>query len=397
MQLKTPKSNQKIHENTKDSCNHSSKQTIHAIHSRKNHSSYNPLLSRKSSQSIPSFHKKDLALRDNRVITSSNFIEQYFFYPKLWHKVLSFMLLPFSCMYYCFAILRKKCSATKDFGIKIISIGNLVSGGSGKTPFCIALIKHLENLGYNNIFVILRGYKRHSKGLQEVSSNAHILCDVKCSGDEAMLIAQNIQGSVIVCENRERAIQHALKHNANLIILDDAYRFSFKKFDILLEPILLPYFDFVLPSGYYRFPPSFYKRCDLHLKEGEDYTRKVQILYQDSNPTTIVFQTHTSGMTDERGESMEHNFILATAIANPIRLDPYLPNNIATKYYLPDHAEFDEKILQNLLKQHNATHILMTQKDYVKCQDFSLPIAILLLEMHIQDSVFAKIKQYLQG
>lgn len=341
--------------------------------------------------------------------TQSSFINTYFFNPTLWHKILAVMLLPLSLLYYCVALFRKNVGTTRDFGIKIISIGNLISGGSGKTPFCIALVKHLESSHYTDIFVILRGYKRHSKGLKEVSLQAKILCDVKQSGDEAMLIAQNIQGSVLVCENREKAIQYALTKQAKIIILDDGYRFRFKKFDILLEPKNLPYFNWVLPSGYYRFPTSYYKVCNLHLKEDRDYIRKVKILYKDFqrpieshecvSHNTIQHNTHTAYPHHTNNGDTNYTqprYILATAIANPHRLAAYLPHNVIATYYLPDHAEFDKTTLAHLLTNYHATHILMTQKDYVKCQNFNLPFAILDLQILITDSVLQKIEAYLQ-
>ena len=71
----------------------------------------------------------------------------------------------------------------KDFGIPIISVGNLVVGGSGKTPFTIAIAKELKDVA-----IISRGYGRKSKGLIEVSRKGMILTDVEHSGDEPMLV-----------------------------------------------------------------------------------------------------------------------------------------------------------------------------------------------------------------
>ncbi|MDY5185215.1 tetraacyldisaccharide 4'-kinase [Helicobacter trogontum] len=323
----------------------------------------------------------------------NSFIESYFFYPKLWHKILAYALLPFSCIYISIALCKKYLTKKMRFDIKILSIGNLVSGGSGKTPFCIALTQHLHKQGYTNIYIVSRGYKRKSKGLIQVSCNGKILCDVAQSGDEAMLLATQTQGNVIVSEDRTKALEYiqTLTHtqtkqnsqliknipqNIPIVILDDAYRFNFNKFDILLEPTLKPYFPFVLPSGYYRFPKRFYKKCDLHLKENKDYKRKVSLYHlQDSH--------------------IESKYILATAIANPSRLKPYLPKNVVYEYYLADHADFDFNTLSTLLKQYNATHILMTQKDYVKCMNFMLPVALLMLDITIESYVLDKIESFL--
>ncbi|MDY5822983.1 MAG: tetraacyldisaccharide 4'-kinase [Helicobacter sp.] len=310
------------------------------------------------------------------------FIESYFFYPSFWHKILAFALLPFSCIY-ALITLYKKCFAKKrNFSIKILSIGNLVSGGSGKTPFCIALTNYLQIKGYTDIYVVLRGYKRNSKGLIQVSSNGEILVNVAQSGDEAMLIAMQTKASVIVSESRIKALEYIQTKDSkhSIVILDDAYRFNFNKFDILLEPKLKPYFPFVLPSGYYRFPESFYTKCDLHLKEDRDYKRSVSI-------------SHVKDSIQD--SSTETTYILATAIANPSRLKPYLPENIVYEYYLADHAEFDYNTLKALLEKYHATHILMTQKDYVKCLDFNLPFALLMLDIKIESSALKSIESFL--
>ncbi len=322
-----------------------------------------------------------------------SFIECYFFYPQLWHKLLAFILLPFACIYAIITLCKKYFTPYKYFDMKILSIGNLVSGGSGKTPFCIALVQYLQSQGYTNIYVILRGYKRKSKGCIQISKAGIILCNVAQSGDEAMLIATQTTSSVIVSENRVLALQHAKLQNADIVILDDAYRFNFNKFDILLEPKLTPYFPFVLPSGYYRFPKAFYKQCDLHLKEGKDYIRKVQLCHIhkeiDSTHIAHTYQTPTQNTQHVR-------YILATAIANPSRLQPFLPEHIVYTYYLPDHADFQYDILYALLQEYQATHILMTQKDYVKCTDFALPFALLTLTIEIDLHALQSIESFLQ-
>lgn len=320
--------------------------------------------------------------KENNNIESSakkmGFIESYFFYPTIWHKILAFTLLPFSCIYALITIYKKRFTKKMIFDIKIISIGNLVSGGSGKTPFCITLTKYLQTKEYTDIYVVLRGYKRKSKGLIHVSNNGKILCNVAQSGDEAMLIATQTKANVIVSESRIKALEYIQKKDSKqrIVILDDAYRFNLNKFDILLEPTLKPYFPFVLPSGYYRFPKSFYKKCDIHLKEDRDYKRSVSLLHL-------------------KDSSIKSRYILATAIANPSRLKPYLPNNIVYEYYLADHGEFDCNTLKTLLEKYDATHILMTQKDYVKCNDFNLPFALLILDIQIESRALKHIESFL--
>ncbi|MFG5142363.1 tetraacyldisaccharide 4'-kinase, partial [Campylobacter lari] len=101
-------------------------------------------------------------------------LDRYFFKPNFLQKTLAFLLLPFSFLYMIIAILNTKFKKELDFNLPIISIGNLTLGGNGKTPICKAIATEFENC-----FIILRGYKRQSKGLIIVKHKDEILCDIK--------------------------------------------------------------------------------------------------------------------------------------------------------------------------------------------------------------------------
>lgn len=293
-------------------------------------------------------------------------LERYFLAPSPLQKMLSFCLLPFSIIYCIIATTKRKIAHFEDFNIPIISVGNLVLGGSGKSPFIIEIAKD-----YEDCFVILRGYGRKSKGLKIVSQKGEILETPKTAGDEAIMLAKILKNaSVIVSENRKKAILEAKKMGAKVIFLDDGFRFNFKKLNILLKPKLKPYFDFCIPSGGYRESKKAYKEADIIAQEGIDYNRKVELLY----PT--------------------ERMLLLTAIANPSRLDSYLPN-VVGKIILKDHSYFDKtKILESYATL-NATSLLVTQKDAVKLEEFGLPLSILQLELSIAPNIKEQIKNYI--
>jgi len=266
--------------------------------------------------------------------------------------------------------LRRILMMKKDFDIPIISIGNLIVGGAGKTPFAIAL-----SLKYENVTIISRGYGRQSRGLVEVSERGEILTSVEDSGDEAMLMALSLpKASVIVSEDRILAIKEAKRKGAKLIIMDDGFnRVNIKKFEILLEPKEIKnYLPF--PAGAFR--EFYFNRyyADTIAIEEEAFERKVLI------------------------ENPSKKMILATAISNPKRLDKYLPqNNIIYKYYLEDHAYFDENELQELLQKYKATSILCTSKDIVKMRGFKLEISEMKLKFIIKDEILNQIDRYIKG
>ena len=281
----------------------------------------------------------------------------YFFRPNFFQILLAFLLLPLSFIYFLIVVLKKFTARKIDFGIKIISVGNLTLGGSGKTPLCVAIAKN-----FKGAFIILRGYKRKSKGMQVVARNGEILLDVAASGDEAMIYATSIKNAnVIVSEDRKLAIEYAKTHGAKYILLDDGFsKFDIAKFDILVRPNPEPKLKFCLPSGAYRYPFSFYKFGDFIASEGQTHFRKSEIL--------------------NKSEKM----VLVTAIANPERLKPFFDECVACVFF-PDHYDFSKDELSEILQSYGATSLLMTQKDYVKAKDFGLRVSLITLEVTLSE------------
>jgi tetraacyldisaccharide 4'-kinase len=253
-------------------------------------------------------------------------------------------------------MLIRRISATREeFSIPILSVGNLIVGGSGKTPFVIELASR-----YPDTTIISRGYGRLSRGLVKVSSNGLILSSVEESGDEAMLMAISLPySSVIVSEDRKEAIRVAIDDGAKQIILDDGFnRVDIDKYEVLLEPNhirnRLPF-----PAGPLREFASVKRYADMILVEGIDFKR------------VVSFSNLTPKM------------LLVTAISHPQRLDRYLPDGVVDRYYLADHAYFDEDELRELMDSCGANSLLVTQKDMVKMSGFKLPLSIIKLKLDI--------------
>lgn len=173
------------------------------------------------------------------------FLERYFYDPTLLQKGLIFALYPFSLIYQCIATIKRKTAKKHDFKIPIISIGNLIAGGSGKTPFILEIAPR-----YQEVAVVSRGYQRDSKGLVVVSVKGNILVPQKTAGDEAYLLALNLkQASVIVSEKRELGVLKALELGSKIVFLDDGFRFNFNQFNALLKPKVPPTTPFVCLAG----------------------------------------------------------------------------------------------------------------------------------------------------
>lgn len=264
-----------------------------------------------------------------------------------------------------------------DFGIPIISVGNIIVGGSGKTPVTINLASK-----YENVCIILRGYGRASKGLQIVSLNGKIQVDVKTSGDEAMLLANSLpKATIIVSEDRVKAILKAKELGCKIIFLDDGFsKYQISKFNILLRPKDEPRNIFCLPSGGYREPKGFYAQADIELLEGTDFKRVINIK-KDGKISELPTKT-----------------ILITAISKPKRLLEYLPKDIKMISF-PDHYSFTKEDISKIQEENKDFAIITTGKDFVKLKEFNIKNLYLMdLEIEISENVdFTLMEEYINS
>jgi len=141
----------------------------------------------------------------------------------------------------------------------VVSVGNLSAGGSGKTPFVIALGELLKARGIR-FDVLSRGYGRETRGVLTVKA------DGKAAefGDEPLLIARRLGVPVVVGESRYAAGRVAeQKIDSQLHILDDGFqhRSLVRDFDIVLMAER-DFGDTLLPWGRLREPLSSLARAD---------------------------------------------------------------------------------------------------------------------------------------
>ncbi len=283
-------------------------------------------------------------------------VERYFYNPSTFQKLLSILLLPLSWLY-CFGMyVRFQLQKEKDFGIDIISVGNLNVGGSGKTPLVTALAKE-----YEDVAIILRGYGRKSHGLYVVKNRDKILVDVQISGDEAMIYAQKVPNAiVIVSEDRKEGIEKAKEMGAKQIFLDDAYsKHKIKKRDIIIN--VESKNSACLPSGPFR--ERLWKSTNR------------RVIYED-----VDFKRHVTLKNSTK------KMVLVTAIARPERLDAFLPMVIA-KYYFHDHYSFNKEELLEIIEKEDADSLLVTYKDFVKIKSFGIPLSLLDLDVEVNASL----------
>ncbi len=320
-------------------------------------------------------------------------------------------MYPFSLIYGAVIVVRnyfydKNFLKSTTFNFPIICVGNLATGGTGKTP----TIEYLINLLHNNynVATLSRGYKRKTKGFA-IANNRTTALEI---GDEPMqfhLKFPNI--TVAVGEERIVAIPHILqaKPHTSVILLDDG--FQHRAVQAGLNILLTDYnnlynWDLLLPAGDLRDVKASAKRAqiiivtkckaDLSKTEAEqirvalklDATQKIfftEILY--AQPYHLFTKA-------EANFTYKTNLLLIAGIANPKPLKQFLTTHAHSYDMLKyaDHHIFDSGDLKEIKKSFDkitSTNkmIITTEKDAVRLSKFesqiaTLPIYVLPIKQH---------------
>lgn len=180
-------------------------------------------------------------------------------------------LLPFSWLYESGVFLRNlffdlRLFRTELVDVPVISVGNITTGGTGKTPVVELVARTLEGMNIRAA-IVSRGYGRKTKGLREVSDGSGIKATVLEAGDEAFQLAVRLPRiPVVVDERRVRGARYAVtKLKANAIILDDGFqhRALHRDLDIVLVDVSQsPFLTAMLPAGFRREPLRSLRRAD---------------------------------------------------------------------------------------------------------------------------------------
>ena len=226
-------------------------------------------------------------------------------HQKLLATPLRVLLIPFSWLYAVSIWIRDRLYALGVFRVRtlpctVISVGNIVVGGSGKTPAVITIAKHLQREGVS-VAILLRGYKRHAREKVTVVSDGKDVCvSPRESGDEANMMARHLNGvPIIVGRQRYLAGQVALaRFNVDVLLLDDGYqhRQLARDVDILTVPATRPFGnpERLLPVGTLREPPTALRRADIILlthADASDVSVRTREVVSRLVPTALIFES----------------------------------------------------------------------------------------------------------
>lgn len=296
----------------------------------------------------------------------------------------------------------------------VISVGNLTTGGTGKTPLVEYLARKL-NSDKRKVCILTRGYRRNNPQAQVVVSDGqNVLAEATAAGDEPRLLAENLQGIAAVISDVDRfaAGQRATEILASdLFILDDGFQHLglARDFNIATVDATNPWGGgWLLPYGRLREPRRELSRADCIVITRADPATDLESLAREiaglsNNRPIFVSRMRVRGVRKlednlslkgiRNPDSIEQPVAAFCAIGNPASFRKQLE----TAGYCPvrslvyaDHFKYDENAIGTLsqtAKDAGAKSLITTAKDAVKLRGlhFDLPCYVLDIEIHIDD------------
>jgi len=282
--------------------------------------------------------------------------------PTHWKSInlLSLILYPFGLLYGFATALRLIFKKPLRVEAKVICVGNLTAGGTGKTPVSVSLAKLLQQNGKKPFFVS-RGYGGRLKGIQ-VSPQKHSAVDV---GDEPLILAR--QAPVIINPNRYQGALMAAMEGADYIIMDDGYQNPslYKDCSLLVIDGSVGFGNgFCIPAGPMReFKNLGLKRANAVVIIGQDKYN----LAKDFTDIP-VFKGKIKAVSPS---PLTYDVVAFAGIGRPSKFYDSLKEcgfNVVATQDFPDHHFYTEAELQQLLdlgKKHKSP-VYTTSKDFVK-------------------------------
>ena len=269
---------------------------------------------------------------------------------------------------------------------KVISVGNLSMGGTGKTPVLFQLLKEFQTQQpEKKLLVLTRGYRcPWENSFYELIGNGDHPFELT---DEALMLNKRFPYiPVLVGKNRHHAaIIGESKYKPDLILLDDGfqYRRLYKDFDIILwDSMSKPEEAQIIPSGRLREPIDRLKQANAILLTRCESASKDQIEYwlkwlEEKAPGIPVIRTHTlcEELFKHNGElanlDKSTNLMAFSAIGRPESFYAQLEQcgyQISAKKEFRDHHRFSESELEDLLKEASKSNLTLvcTEKDAIK-------------------------------
>lgn len=290
---------------------------------------------------------------------------------------------------------------------KVISIGNVVAGGSGKTPAVMAIAAMLKDCMGLKVGVLSRGYQSRIRGLAVVSDGKDIFLNPVDAGDEPYLLARKLRGiPVLIGKDRFKTGLMAFRElDCQIIILDDGFQYLrlARDVDIITVDATRPFgFDHILPRGYLRESLSTLKRADLILLTRVDQCKHLDFVYDRlariATSVPIFESIHRPRAFYSLDEHQEFgldiiqgkNILAVCGISNPGSFVETLRSLDPAKVDLlsfPDHHKYPPSSIEGIRRrvaESDVDMIVFTEKDGLKLNAIAdYPALVLKVELEL--------------
>lgn len=277
--------------------------------------------------------------------------------------------------------------------VPVICIGNFTVGGSGKTPFALALAKLLRQAGYKPAF-LLRGYGGAAKGPVAVDPALHRAEDV---GDEALLLVRS--APTFVSADRVKGAQLIERSGADVILMDDGFQNPslYKDVSLVVVDAATGFGNNqCLPAGPLRAPVATQiGHADLMILVGEGAGEKKALRSAARRGLEVI----RARITAQYPDSVDGEKVVAFAgIGRPQKVFDTLQTvgaELVETLEFPDHHAYTEEDAEYILSLVEGKDLLpvTTSKDFVRIKGSAQPqlarlaskTAVLDVEMKLGD------------
>jgi 3-deoxy-D-manno-octulosonic-acid transferase len=313
----------------------------------------------------------------------------------------------------------------KKLNAKVISIGNITLGGTGKTPLVIYLSQKLKEKKLK-VAILTRGYKRKKRGSVELVGENKNKIPWAEVGDEPYLLTARLHDiPVIVSKDRRSSGAYAeRKYQAEVLVLDDGFQHwkLSRDLDLMVIDATNPFGNSKLfPAGILREPLSSLRRADIfvlnkadQVLNKENLIRVIRAYNQDAPIIESVYEINSiEGWPDHsliEEKTWEAKKSLAfSGIGNPVSFEESLKRlkiEVLKHYGFPDHFFYQKKDILNLEKEASklgADFMITTEKDSVRIpmmNELKIPIYVFKIDLVItkgEEVFWKKIEQIIQS
>ena len=316
--------------------------------------------------------------------------------PQFWlqkNSLISLILLPFCLIYKVGFLLKKFLVKTQKVNLPIICIGNIIAGGSGKTPVALALGDFLKKNNFEFCY-LTRGYKSNIN--QVLIIDKHSNTNAQDVGDEAMLLADI--APTCVAKNRYLGYKKILENNKyQMIVMDDGlqnFQLDYALKILVIDSKIAFGNERLIPSGPLRQSLSdVAKNIDLFVIIGQKNLTIEKKIFQENPQSKILSAQIFASNLDK---FLNQNIVAFCGIAYPQKFFDFVKNNglnlIDTKAFA-DHYQYKIEDLEKLYQEAFLKNykLITTKKDWVKFPKiFQEKIDYLDIKLEFEDETLLK-------